>query len=159
MNEIIIDSNLLLGLIDEKDKWHPQALAIKLEIQNRKWSIIYLDCIITETVSVLARRLEEKKRAHEFPALLAKIRELIPEEQITWIYPEIKQSFVEAMELMATHQGRLNFHDALIVLTARKMGICYIASFDRDFDEIDWLTRFQHKDDFEKKEEQLCQTH
>lgn len=150
MNEIIIDSNLLLGLIDEKDKWRPQALAIKLEIQKRKWSIIYFDCIITETVSALAKRLEEKKRAHEFSALLVKLRELISEEQITWIYPEIKQFFVEAMELMATHQGRLNFHDALIALIAREMGISYIASFDKDFDEIDWLIRIQHKDDFAK---------
>lgn len=150
MNDIIIDSNFLLGLIDEKDKWHSQALSMKLEIQKRKWSNVYFDCIITETVSTLAKRLEEKKRAHEFPIFLAKFRDLVPDEQITWVYPEIKQFFTETIDLMIVYQGRLNFHDGLIALMAREMEISYIASFDKDFDEIDWVTRIQDKRDFEK---------
>lgn len=63
MSDIIADSSFLLALFDDKDKWHSQASAIKSEIQRRKWSLIYFDCVITETVSVLARRLERRKGA------------------------------------------------------------------------------------------------
>jgi predicted nucleic acid-binding protein len=143
MNDIIIDSNFLLGLVDERDKWHLQAVNTKSELRKRKWAVIFFDCVLTETVSALAKRLEEKNRAHEFGRLLAALQEHVPEERITWVYPQIKLFYADAMDLMAAHQGRLNFHDALIALAAREMKILYIASFDKDFDEIDWLKRIQ----------------
>lgn len=53
------------------------------------------------------------------------------------------------MRLMEAYEGRLNFHDALIVLAAKEMNVPYIASFDKDFDEIEGLTRIKHADDFQ----------
>ena len=47
---------------------------------------------------------------------------------------------------MDRHAGRLNFHDALIVLEAQHLEVPYIASFDRDFDAIVGLQRISSPD-------------
>jgi predicted nucleic acid-binding protein len=45
------------------------------------------------------------------------------------------------IELVQGTSGDLNFHDALIAFGCRLLGIEVIASFDRDFDQVAWLTR------------------
>ena len=46
---------------------------------------------------------------------------------------------------MGEHKGKLNFHDALIALVSKEMDIEYIVSFDKDFDEIEWLKRVEYE--------------
>jgi len=43
--------------------------------------------------------------------------------------------------------GVLNFNDALIALSCRNRGIPFLASFDRDFDHVAWLTRVATSED------------
>lgn len=62
MNRVIIDANVLVALIDEIDKWHSTSLKISKKLTAKGWEIIYLDCVVNETTSVLGKRLEEKKR-------------------------------------------------------------------------------------------------
>ena len=45
--------------------------------------------------------------------------------------------------LVRQSQGRLNFHDALIALACQELEIEMILSFDRDFDEIPWMKRYE----------------
>ena len=49
--------------------------------------------------------------------------------------------YAEIVELIRSSGGELNFNDALIVLSCRYRHIPLIASFDRDFDRVDWLER------------------
>ncbi|MEW6679809.1 MAG: hypothetical protein AB1297_02150 [bacterium] len=62
MTKAIIDANVLLALIDEKDKWHPEAKAIVQALKDKKMEIIYLDCVINEVISALGRRLRERNK-------------------------------------------------------------------------------------------------
>ena len=39
------------------------------------------------------------------------------------------------------HEGRLNYHDALMALACRELGVGFIVSFDGDCDNIAWLER------------------
>ncbi len=71
---------------------------------------------------------------------------LVPREVITWISPETPKLFEEVVALMRGTSGELNFHDALIALTCRLLGIRVIASFDRDFDRVEWLIRVDTPD-------------
>jgi len=41
----------------------------------------------------------------------------------------------------------LNFNDALIALACRERDIKAIASFDGDFDQVDWLRRLSTPED------------
>ena len=43
--------------------------------------------------------------------------------------------------------GQLNFNDGLIALSCRERSIHVLASFDRDFDMIDWLARIATPED------------
>jgi predicted nucleic acid-binding protein len=45
------------------------------------------------------------------------------------------------VELVRHSGGELNFHDALIATYGREQQISILVSFDRDFDQIKWLTR------------------
>ncbi|RMF30175.1 MAG: PIN domain-containing protein, partial [Chloroflexi bacterium] len=47
----------------------------------------------------------------------------------------------EIVDLVRDTLGSLNFHDALIALECRNLGIPWIATFDNDFDHISWLER------------------
>lgn len=49
--------------------------------------------------------------------------------------------YVDALDLLRNSNGDLNFNDALIALAYRKREIPTIASFDADFDRVDWLKR------------------
>lgn len=50
-------------------------------------------------------------------------------------------ALVDARDKCRSHEGRLNFNDALIGLVTRELSIRTILSFDKDFDEISWLER------------------
>ena len=67
----------------------------------------------------------------------------IPISDITWVSGEIKRLYAEILSLMRSSSGKLNFHDALIALVCREQGVGALVSFDRDFDELDWLTRIE----------------
>lgn len=137
-----IDSNVLVALVDEHDKWHAQAKELLDTIGEKDIDVIYFDCVLNETVSVMARRSEEQKRSTQFSALLDELRQRVPEELITWISGETKRWYGRIIELVQQTEGRINFHDALIALACKELDIGVIISFDNDFDEISWLERY-----------------
>jgi predicted nucleic acid-binding protein len=149
MNKAIIDANVLLALIDKKDKWHYLAKAIVQLLKNKKWNVVYLDCVINEVVSVLSRRLEERKTPQDFAKVIEKLENLVPEEEIEWLYPDVPDIYGDVMKLVKERQGKLNFHDALIALFAKEYKLDYFVSFDEDFDEIEWITRIKSETEIE----------
>jgi predicted nucleic acid-binding protein len=72
-----------------------------------------------------------------------------PQKDILWILPDVPDLYSNVLELIRTSGGELNFNDALIALACRQRGIRYVASFDRDFDTIYWLTRLAKPEDLD----------
>jgi predicted nucleic acid-binding protein len=138
---VAIDSNVLVALIDRRDKWHVAANVLLSTLKERGLQPVYFDCVLNETISVLARRAEEQRRSEELPALLAQLLTQVPREIIVWVSGETQHLYDEIVELVVSSSGWLNFHDALIALSCRELGIPFVASFDADFDNISWLTR------------------
>jgi len=141
MTKAILDSSFLVALIDEKDKWRNTAVLIQKALKKKRARLVYLDCAVKEMISVIARRLEEKGRSQEFTLALQKMEQAIPAERITWMYPEVRRLYTEILVVIKEHEGKLNFHDALMVLAAREMDIPHIVSFDQDFDEVEGIER------------------
>jgi predicted nucleic acid-binding protein len=139
--QIAIDSNVLVALIDSRDKWHVKANALLSTLKDRGLQPVYFDCVLNEAISVLARRAEEQRRSEELPALFGQLLTQVPREIILWISGETEHLYGEIIELVVSSSGRLNFHDALMVLACRELRIPFVASFDADFDNISWLTR------------------
>ena len=141
MTKAILDSSFLVALIDEKDKWRNTAVLIQKALKKKRARLVYLDCAVKEMISVIARRLEEKGRSQEFTLALQKMEQAIPAERITWMYPEVRRLYTEILVVIKEHEGKMNFHDALMVLAAREMDIPHIVSFDQDFDEVEGIER------------------
>ena len=83
----------------------------------------------------------------EFTALLDRLMVEFPPEMLTWIFPDIPRLYGEIIEQMRLSAGELNFNDGLIALACRARHIQLLASFDRDFDTLTWITRVATPDD------------
>lgn len=136
-----IDANVLVALVDARDKWHYAAIALRDALLDVNAQLVYLDCVINEAISVMGRRAEEQKRSDQFEHLIDELTTLVPERDITWISLAGQRLFQDVVRLCRHHQGRLNYHDALMALVCQELGIHHIVSFDPDFDEVAWLTR------------------
>jgi len=146
MTTVVIDTNVLVGLLDERDKWHGEALAIRDALVAAAVDVVYFDCVLNEVISVIARRMHEQGRSAQFAPFLSRLNHLVPSEDITWASKETQRFYSQVVELVRSSTGELNFHDALIALTCREWNIAILVSFDQDFDRIDWLIRVGNAD-------------
>lgn len=141
MNKVILDTNYIIALIDDKDKRAIIAGQLSVKLKLREAKAIYLDCVLNEVISVLGKRFEERKRTTEFRSTLKRLIDLVPKDKITWVYPEVPRLYEQVLKIIEKYKGKLNFHDGLIVAATKEMGIDCIVSFDEDFDEIPKLKR------------------
>jgi len=57
------------------------------------------------------------------------------------VYPDLSNLYDEIAALVEQTDGEINFNDALIALSCRNRSISLLASFDADFDRVNWLKR------------------
>jgi len=143
---VVIDANVLLALIDERDRWHPGASALAMALKKNNCQVIYLDCVLNEVISVLGRRLEERQESQSFRTFLERLEDLVPESQIEWVYPDVPALYGHIMKMVKENEGRLNFHDALISLFMREQGLKHIVSFDTDFERVEEVRRIGNEE-------------
>jgi predicted nucleic acid-binding protein len=142
LSQVVIDTNILVALVDRQDKWHASANALREAFRAKNAGLVYFDPVINEAFSVLAKRAQEQERSQqEISGLFKTLSHLVPKEAITWVSSETQRLYEQVVALIHDTSGELNFHDALIALNCRLCGIKIIASFDRDFDRVKWLTR------------------
>jgi predicted nucleic acid-binding protein len=147
--QIAIDTSTLIGLVDSQDIWHTAAVSIERAIIAARLELVYFDCVLAEAISTLTRRLREKHRETELPHVLDRLLADFPPQAITWILPDLPRLYGQAIELIRSSAGELNFNDGLIALACRERDIRALASFDRDFDRISWLVRIAGPEDVE----------
>jgi predicted nucleic acid-binding protein len=147
MNNVVIDTNVLVALVDSRDKWHNKARDLLEVLELHEAQVMYLDCVLNETISVLARRSEEQKRIEEFIFLLETALYQAPESSIVWASLQTYRLYDEIVALIKQTQGALNFHDVLIALLCREWEVPFLLSFDKDFDTIPWFRRIETAQD------------
>lgn len=145
--QIAVDSSVLVALINPRDLWRDQALALENALLATGCELFYFDCAVAEAVSAAARRLHEKSQITEVNALLDRLGHCVPQDMITWILPDVPRLYGDVLALIRSSAGVLNFNDALIALACRERGIPIIASFDPDFDQVPWLRRLARPED------------
>jgi predicted nucleic acid-binding protein len=137
--QILIDTNVLVALVG--DIWHASAHELREALKATATSLVYCDVVLNEAIGVLARRAQEQRRADQFAGLVHTLLHEVPTDIIVWLSSETQRLYDQVIELVRSTSGDLNFHDALIALGCQLLGIAVIASFDRDFDQVAWLTR------------------
>lgn len=145
--KIAVDTTVLVGLINPRDLWHSQAMALRDSLLAADAELLYFDCVAAEAVSTATRRLHEKKLAVGVADLINRLKVQVPTETITWILPDVPRLYPLALDLIRVTAGALNFNDALIALACREREIPAIASFDPDFDQTPWLRRLSRPAD------------
>lgn len=145
--KVAVDSSVLVGLINPRDLWRDQAIALRDALLASHAELLYFDCVAAEAISAAARRLHEKGLMAEVETLLDRLDAQVPAETITWILPDMPRLYPVALNLIRSSAGALNFNDALIALACQERGIPAIASFDADFDEVAWLRRLSLPED------------
>ena len=146
MPQILTDTSMLVPRPDARDALRQPALDLWSALEQGHWEVLVFDCVANETISVLCRRFIERQQDAEWPVALARFREFCRQHPPYWSSRCVESLFSTILDLMERHAGRLNFHDALIVLEAQHLGVPYIASFDRDFDAIVGLQRISSPD-------------
>lgn len=138
---IALDTNIVIALLNADDSTHLRAMQAYHAIKPLDAQQVIFDVVMIEALSVIARRLEEKKRASEFNQYISKLEAFAPKDEMEWLSLRIPTLYDECLALMHETSGRLNFNDALIALGCRELGITHLMSFDTDFDYVQWLTR------------------
>lgn len=147
MTDVGIDTSVLIALLDPKDVWHEAAFALQASLDRKQANVAIFDCVLAEAVSTMARRIHEQRREADLDDLLERVFQDYPQQDILWLLPDVPELYTDILELVGRSGGELNFNDALIALECLKRNIRYIASFDRDFDTIDWLQRLATPED------------
>lgn len=145
--KVVIDTNVLVGLLNTSDHWFQHSIEFRNALLAANVQPIYLDCVIVEVTSTTVRRLFEKGKENDVDAFFNALDAQVPVNYITWILNEVPDMYTDILTLMRDSKGELNFHDALIALICRKYQILFIASYDRDFDQIPWLKRIATPED------------
>lgn len=143
---ILVDTSFLVSYLDERDVHHQIAKALHELFLSRDVVYIYLDCVVNEAATVLARRALERKV--EPGPFIQRLRREITPDMLDWTGPELPRLWEHTLDLMEQHKGVLSFHDCLIVLAAQEGGIQWIASFDQRFDQVSGLKRIETIADF-----------
>ena len=140
---VMVDTSVLVALASSRDTQHLKAINLLQMIEAvNKYDLIYSDCVLIETLTVIARRAEEQKRTGDFEMLANQVLvQASTPDSLVWLLPNVREKFNECVHLMRQTSGRLNFNDALIAIACKAYEIEHILSFDSDFDQITWLTR------------------
>jgi len=137
---VAIDSSVLVGALNKLDQ------ALLAALQDVAATLVYFDCVVAESISTILRRLSEKQKFSEVHSFLAEIAEALPANRLTWILPDSPRLYDDILALIGASSGELNFNDALIALACRERGIAVVASFDADFDAVNWLQRIERSE-------------
>jgi len=134
---VLVDTSFLVAFLDGRDSLHQRAEKLKKRLTGLE--LIFTDVIYAETLSVLGRRIRERRknvsdRKGTFRKIVKNMDEIIG-NKLLYITPIIKEKFSEIKEICLNSGGELNFNDALLIVGAKEYGIEWILSFDSDFDK------------------------
>lgn len=139
--KIIIDSSTLVALFDESDLWHNATIELLTECERQDISVIILDAVIDETVSVLVRRFHDKKKSNNLAECFEKINSFISNGKLRFTSSIIRKHFRTILDLILKSNNTLSFTDALIVHFLHQNNLKNLLSFDSDFDSISGISR------------------
>src|SRR5262249_27179672 len=105
MTQIGIDTSVLIGILDPKDKWHRVAVELQQALKKRNADIAMFDCVLAESVSTMARRMHEQNRIVEFAQVVERLSRDYPQSRTVWILPGVPIYYDEVVSLVLTSQG------------------------------------------------------
>lgn len=131
MADIVVDANVLVGLMDEHDSLFGRATNLLERLDAQGHVPLVLDVLLGEAISVLCRRaLERKANPPYLVRALRLARAWLDRGEVAFVgrHPERLMSAV--LDVVQKTGGRVNVNDAL----QREGSIGDVASFDQKLD-------------------------
>lgn len=141
MTDCVLDANVLVAWIDSADSLHTRAHDLMAQLEQDGAAPVLLDILVGEAVSVLCRRLRERRQRGDLAALLAEFRRRIDPSTIQWVGAEAERMYERILDQVAATEGRLNFNDAFVVLLQKEGRVGPVATFDAGFDAVPGFLR------------------
>lgn len=125
-NRIFFDSNFFIGLINESDPLHSQALAVIQKLQGSFFQAVVSNFIISEVVTVLSLRVD-KNLALNFADSAYRSFNL----EIITVNRSIELLAINYLRQIKSKN--ISFCDCTTLAIMEMFGISYLATFDKDF--------------------------
>ena len=137
MAEVVLDANVLVGLLYAEDAQHGRARALADRLERDGHELVLLAVLVGEAVSVLCRRARERKASPPGLAeVLAVVRGWFEGGHVRGTGQDALRFAADVIDTVAVTGGVLNFNDALLVVLQRQGVIDDVASFDSGFDAV-----------------------
>ena len=143
MAEIVLDANVLVGMLDAGDVQHERAKALVERLRDDGHSTVLLDVLVGEAVSVLCRRQDRRNRPPELASGVELVRQRFQAGDVTSVQAEATRLGEDVLGVVLATQGALNFNDSLLVVLQREGAIDSVASFDQGFDQVEEFRRVE----------------
>ena len=130
---IVLDSSFIVAFHNTRDIHHPAATRLMIQLLGGEWGqALLLEYVFLEVVTVLmARRGPDVANAVATRVLEAREVDFVPCSEL----------FLETLATFRRQSAaRLSFTDAAIVTVARQRSVGVVATFDRDFNDLDGVT-------------------
>jgi len=126
---ILVDSNYMIALINDKEKNHKRAKELSSRVNNEKKIMPLL--MLSEAVTSIGSRKKGKITKLLYDTIIDNFE----------IYYPTTDEIETAMNCVLKYDGTLSLADCLAVLIMKKRGITEIISFDDDFDKVEGIIR------------------
>jgi predicted nucleic acid-binding protein len=131
MSDVVLDANVLVGLLDRNDSLHQRATEVLAQMQGRGAQPVMLDVMVSEAVSALCRRATQRKsRSPDLGLVRDQIHAWLEADLVTFVHDAVAELFEEIVDVAEASAGVLNFNDAALVLLQREGTIGEVATFD-----------------------------
>jgi predicted nucleic acid-binding protein len=131
MSDVVLDANVLVGLLDQNDSLHQRSTELLERMQRDGDRPVMLDVMVAEMVSALCRRATQRKSG---PPDLGRVRDRVhgwlDAGLVTFVHDAVAELFEEIVDAAEASGGTLNFNDAALVLLQREGTIGDVATFD-----------------------------
>jgi predicted nucleic acid-binding protein len=137
MAEVVLDANVIVGLLYADDSQHQRAVDLTQRLETEGHSLVLVDFLVFEALSVLCRRAAQRKSAPpDLAAAVATIRSWFASGEVRVLAQEAEHLANSVLDIVTSSRGLLNANDALLVALQREGAIDTVATFDRGFESV-----------------------
>jgi predicted nucleic acid-binding protein len=137
MAEVVLDANVIVALLYADDSLHQRAVHLTTRLENEGHSLVLVDFLVFEALSVLCRRAAQRKTAPpDLAAAVATMRSWFDNGEVRFLAHEVEQLANSVLDIVTSSQGVLNANDALLIALQHEGAIDTLATFDKGFENV-----------------------
>jgi predicted nucleic acid-binding protein len=137
MAEVVLDANVIVALLYADDSLHQRAVDLTTRLEAEGHSIVLVDFLVFEALSVLCRRAAQRKTTPpDLAVAVARMRSWFDNGEVQFLAQEGERLAIKVLEIVLGSQGALNANDALLVALQREGAMGVLGTFDKGFEGL-----------------------